>query len=331
MTSRLRAGLLGLALSLSLTPACASVTEPPAEDASVPRDTGVARDGAAGDTGPPADTGPRRDGGTTMRDASVTCPSGQHRCGGGCIVDQANDPANGCRLGCGEPCPTPSTGIASCTSGGTCDFACEPPFHREGDTCTCAATTCEALHYECGAPDDGCGMPLDCGTCLGGAVCLTGRCGCMPDPHEENDDNSVATMSGTLVDSENTTLSLTDFTIDHMGDVDWIRLRVVDGTDGGSPRIDVTLRNIPAGSDFDLAAWYVCDNGGTDTSCNTGQSDNMIGRGCSSVHPANAIETVELKTGCGFLADASGTLYIRVTAPTFNASCTPYALDLAVN
>lgn len=329
MTSRPRASLFGLALSLTLAPACASVTEPAPVDAATPHDTG-ARDGAA-DVGATADTGPRRDTGPTMRDSSVTCPSGQHRCGGGCITDQANDPANGCRLGCGEPCPTPATGVAACTTGGTCDFTCEPPFHRVGDACTCAATTCDALHYECGSPDDGCGMPLDCGTCLGGAVCLTGHCGCMPDPHEENDDNSVATMAGTLVDSDNTTINLTDYTIDHMGDVDWIRLRVVDGTDGGSPRINVTLRNIPAGSDFDLGAWYVCDNNGSGTSCNTGTSDNMIGHGCTSVHPGNATEAVEIKTDCGFLADASGTLYLRVIAPTFNAACTPYVIELAVN
>src|SRR6478736_9709301 len=114
MTSRLWAAV---ALA-SLVAGCPSTDPgPPTEDAGH-------HDAGASDTGPMADTGPRADTGPAMHDASVHCAAGQHACGAGCITDQANDPANGCRLGCGAACPTPTMGTASCTSAGTCDFTC---------------------------------------------------------------------------------------------------------------------------------------------------------------------------------------------------------------
>lgn len=332
MTSREVLGLSAVFACLVMGPfGCASADPGPGPGTDAGR-----VDGGAGDTGPPSDSGPRTDGGPRRdagpvgRDGSVACPGGQHACGAGCITDQPNDPANGCRFGCGEACPTPTMGVAACTSGGACDFSCPLPFHRVGDTCTCAPTTCLAMGYECGSPDDGCGAPLDCGMCSPGAMCLSGTCGCPPDTHENNDSNAVATPEPELTDSADPNVTLSDFTIDHEGDVDWIRFHVVDAFDGGNPHLTVRLYNIPTGSDFDLGVWYVCDGGGDASACSVGTQNNMIGRGCISSHTGIAEENVDLPTDCGFLANADGLMFIRVSAPTFGASCMPYALDVRV-
>lgn len=290
-------------------------------------DGGGGHDGGALDGGP--DAGARDAGG---RDAAmITCPTGEHVCGGGCVENQPDDPANGCRFGCGEACPTPASGTPSCSAAGACDFACAPPFHRVADACVCSAATCSDLGYECGAPDDGCGRALDCGTCAGGA-CLMGICGCTPDAHEANDSNTRATRGIELNDADDPNVTLSDYTLDERTDVDWLVFHVLDGTDGGNPRINVRLSAVPVGSDYDLAAFYVCDTGGDLTSCNTGAPDNSLGHGCSSSHAGAVEETVELATDCDrtFSTDDPGELFIRVTAPTFGGSCAPYQLTIMV-
>lgn len=40
----------------------------------------------------------------------------------------------------------------------------------------CVPTTCQALNATCGAPDDGCGAPLNCGVCPSEQVCTMFRC-----------------------------------------------------------------------------------------------------------------------------------------------------------
>ena len=90
------------------------------------------------------------------------------------------------------------------------------------------------------------------------------------------------------------------------------------------------LRRRPSARDFDLGVWYVCDGGGDASTCTTGTQDNMIGRGCTSSHPGITEENVDLPTDCGFLANADGIMFARVTAPTFGGSCAPYALDVRV-
>ncbi len=324
MTSRSVAAL-GVLLALGISGCPSTETNPPGGD------TGPRVDGGAG---PAADTGPRPDTGPVAHDASVTCPTGQHACGAGCITDQPNDPAHGCRLGCGEGCPTPSSGIPACSTDGTCDFTCPSPFHRTGDTCTCMPRSCTDMGYMCGAPDNGCGTPLNCGTCASGAMCNGGVCGCLPDTHEPNDSNAVATHEPEVADNNDPSITLSDFTIDHMGDVDWIQYHVVDGFDGGDPHVTVRLYNIPSGSDYDLGVWYACDNHDDNSSCTTGTSNNMIGHGCISSHTGITEENVDLPSDCGSTVfvpnDASGNLFIRVTAPTFNGSCMPYALDVRV-
>ncbi len=46
-----------------------------------------------------------------------------------------------------------------------------------GEDSACTPTTCAALGYVCGTPDDGCGTPLSCGSCGTGETCnVSGQC-----------------------------------------------------------------------------------------------------------------------------------------------------------
>jgi hypothetical protein len=267
------------------------------------------------------------------RDAGMTsCPSGEHVCGTRCVRDLTNDPANGCRLGCGEPCAAPDMGVATCGMDGRCAWECEPPFRRMGDACVCAPTTCDALAYECGTADDGCGRRLDCGSCMGGATCLEGRCGCAADELEPNDSNTSPAMRSGLNDADDPPDVILTANIDEPRDEDWFSFPITDGTDGGNPRITVTLGEIPAGSDYALSAFYVCGDRTDDSTCARGAPDNFVGRGCAGSTSGSAPETVELATDCsrGLDSDDSGTLLVRVTAPTWSLTCGPYRVTVRV-
>lgn len=289
-------------------------------------DTGAGEDDAST---PTLDAGRRDSGGGA-------CASGQHRCGGGCIDDLPNEPDNGCRYGCGEPCPTPPDGEAACDDSGTCTFACPPPFHRVGTECVCTPRTCTELGFMCGAPDDGCGSPLDCGSCTGGGVCMTGRCSCPLDEREPNDSRlaiDAQTFLDTMSDADDRT-AVWMFGLHSASDVDWFKIAVVDDTDccwptSNNPNITVTLDDIPSESNYDLAAYYVCASGGDSTTCSSGMEDNMIGRGCASASSGTTIETVGLDTDCSG-DDDSGTLYVRVTSRSWGGSCAPYRLTITV-
>lgn len=282
-------------------------------------------------TSSPGDDGGPRDGGPP-RDASTGgCPAGQHVCGGGCIDDLPDDPANGCRLGCGDACPAPpGMGTASCSAAGLCDFTCTLPFRRVGDACVCTPTTCETMGAMCGAPDDGCGTPLNCGTCDTGSACIDGRCACAPDPTEPaNDSRLSAPNLGTFADGDDPPDGVyTDFSIGSDRDVDWARFTIRDTFDAGNPNLLVTLDRVPAGSTYALSAFYVCSSGGDSTSCSMGSADNEVGRGCTQ---ANVTSTgaVQLATECSG-TDESGTLYVRVRAATWGGSCAPHRLTLRV-
>jgi hypothetical protein len=273
------------------------------------------------------DAGPEPDAGPT------DCPDGQHRCGGGCIDDLENLPENGCRLGCGEPCPTPPDGTASCTEEGECSFRCEPPFMEMDGMCVCMPRTCEEMGYMCGAPDDGCGNALDCGTCEGDSECVDGVCGCPEDAQEPNE--SRLEIDGTIdaIPNESWTAEYTDFSIHAADDVDWLAWDVSDsGTFDSDPVIRIDLSGIPEGSNYDLSAYYVCDEGDDATTCGTGATDNMIGRGCSASSSGTTQEAVELQVECdrGLNTNDDGTLYVRITAPTWGGSCAPYTLTFDV-
>lgn len=284
------------------------------------------------DGGGGVDAGSQDDGGTPPRDSgprdsgAPACPAGQHRCGAGCIDDLPNEPENGCRYGCGEPCPTPTGGEAACDESGRCTVACPPPYHREGDECVCRARTCEELGFECGAPDDGCGGALDCGSCSGDAMCIDGRCACAPDDREPNDGMlSVATIGGTLTDSPASSVTFESFNIHSPDDEDWFRIAVDDVLDcctSTNPDITVTLDQIPAGSDFDLSVWYVCSSGGGERCTQE--------RPCSGAASGQTSEQVSFTTQCSRINE-DGWLWIRVTARRWGGSCAPYSLHVNVD
>jgi len=302
---------LTFSFALALAIGCASSDEGP----------GGSGDAGRGDAAP-EDAG-RPDTGT------LTCPSGQHRCGGGCVDDRPNEPTEGCALGCGEACPEPEGGVATCTAGGMCDFTCEAPFVREPDGCACEAATCEALGAMCGEHDDGCGGTLSCGTCADGTACIAGACGCAEDDAEPNDARTIPHLLPDFTDDPDTSMTFDAFNLSDATDEDWYELHVADDFDFGNPQVRVTLDGIPAGSDYDLGVWYVCDSGGDGTTCTSGATDNMIGRGCTSETTGALQEAVELDTNCSGSGD-DGTLYVRVTSRTWAGSCDGYALAVSV-
>jgi hypothetical protein len=240
-------------------------------------------------------------------------------------------PENGCRLGCGEACPTPPDGDATCGTDGRCTFDCEPPFRREGDECVCTPRTCEDAMYMCGELDDGCGTPLDCGSC-GTGDCIDGTCRCSPDGHEANDSSTTAPNLGSFDDSDDPDdFILSDGTIDEMGDVDWYRFSITDGTDFGNPRLTVTLDQIPMGANYDVAAFYTCGGGSDASTCSMGTVDNTLGHGCAASASGTTAETVEIETECDHLStDDGGSLYVRVRAASWAGQCAAYRLTLRV-
>jgi hypothetical protein len=280
------------------------------------------------DAGPTtADSGPEPDSGPSG------CPDGQHLCGGGCIDDLENLPENGCRLGCGEACPTPPDGTASCNDDGECTFACEPPFSEMDGMCVCMPRTCEDMGYMCGAPDDGCGNPLDCGACDGDGVCMDGVCSCPLDDQEPNDSRLAIDGMVDAIPNEDWTAEYTGFSIHAADDVDWLAWDVSDsGTFDSNPTIQIDLGGIPDGSNYDLAAYYVCDEGSEETTCAAGATDNMVGHGCAASSSGTTIERVTLEVDCGrgLNTNDDGTLYVRVTAPEWGGSCMPYTLTFDV-
>lgn len=279
----------------------------------------------------PPDGGSEADGGSTVADAGPerdarsddTCPEGQHRCGGGCIDDLENIPENGCRFGCGEPCPTPNGGAAACTEAGECTISCAPPFFRQGDECVCVAKTCEEIGYTCGAPDDGCGTPLDCGSCGGDGTCIDGTCSCPPDAREPNNNTLGAVLLGTMVDNQNETRTWTDFNLHSARDEDWFKIEIQDKGALGNPVMTVTLDRIPSGSDYDFSVWFTCNSGPDESSC-------TVGRPCASNNSGTTARTYTFTANCGGTIDEDGTLWIRVVSDRWGGSCEPYRLQVYV-
>lgn len=288
-----------------------------------------------GDAGPGgfdaavSDAGAFDAGAPPMRDAG--CPSGTHECGTACTPDGPNETAAGCSLGCGAACPEPAMfGMAVCTSEGRCSIACTPPAMLLDDTCVCEALTCGAR--ECGTPPDGCGGMLECGTCGGGSACNgEGMCVCAPDEAEPNGSRTSAFRIVALDNSRDATTTYSAFAIEDARDEDWFIAMVTDGTDGGNPVIELELSGIPAGSNYDLSAFYVCTDGTDATSCSAGMPDAEIGRGCTSASTGTTSELIRLETDCEHLStDDDGELFVRIRPVDDAESCDPYTLRVAV-
>ncbi|UJR87285.1 hypothetical protein [Sandaracinus amylolyticus] len=248
-------------------------------------------------------------------DSSVGCGPDEHECNGVCREDGENDPATGCRLGCGAPCP-----------GGT-DAICEPD-----GTCgltACTPMTCEEQDAICGLVDDGCGRRRSCGTCdaTQGERCVSGMCVCEGDSNEPNDSPSAAPALGAVDDSDDPPAMTIEGTIHTASDEDWYRVDVVDGGFDGNPIIVAEIVSAPAGPNYEIAAYYVCNAGGDTSRCTAGGSDNMLGRGCTSAGVAS--DRVALDTECNTTTD-SGALYVRVRAAGWAGVCGGYSANIQV-
>ncbi|MGE0787505.1 MAG: hypothetical protein AB7S26_17660 [Sandaracinaceae bacterium] len=294
-----------LVLPLLLTHACA-------EGGNFDAGTGT-RDADGRDAG----GGGGRDGGSAM------CPTGRHVCGGGCVDDLPNMPENGCRIGCGTACDTPTGGRARCNTDGTCGFVCDPPFVESDGTCACAPQTCEDLGATCGTPDDGCGTPLSCGMCGAGAECIMGACACPPDDAEPNDEQLRAVDIGDATDAPDTTLTFDTYSIDEAGDVDWFTIDVSDDFDAGNPAVRVTLDGVPSGDNYELEVYYACGGGSDESSC-------LVAAPCSNTATPSRSAVVNVSTECGGTTDESGRLYLIVRATSFGGMCAPYSLRVEV-
>lgn len=302
-----RARLL-LALAPSLVGLACAEGGSPSVDGSVSQDASIVPGDAGRDAGRDAGGG--------------ACGPGQHRCGGGCVDDLANDPVVGCRFGCGDPCPTPPDGSSACTADGACSFDCEPPFFRDGSSCVCRARTCADLGFMCGSPDDGCGRTLDCGGCEGGGVCTSGTCSCPLDAREPNNSRLQAVEIARMSDTPDSSATFPEFTLHSASDQDWFTVKVTDGLDFGNPRIGVELDRIPEGSDYDLAVWYICDSGSDQSPCTVASPCRASSVGTSKV--------VQFETECGGTSDEDGTLWLHVTSARWSGSCSPYRLRVDV-
>ncbi len=278
-------------------------------------DAGRDPDAGAPDASTPVDSGPD------------DCLAGQHRCGTACVDDLPDEPVNGCRLGCGEACPEPEGGHATCSLAGECDLVCDAPFVRDGDGCRCEPATCVTLGAMCGTPEDGCGGTIECGGCTGGASCTDGACACADDAGEVNDVRTAATALDPLSDAPDSSLTATEYAIGHAADEDWFAIEITDGTDGGNPQVTVTLSEIPAGSDYDLAIYYLCS--GNTSVCTAGDPITLMD-GCGSTNAEDADETAGLSAECSGIDD-SGLLLVHVSAASWGGSCESYTLHVDVH
>jgi hypothetical protein len=246
-------------------------------------------------------------------------------------------------LACGDDGPPAGTGDGGVADSGAIRDATAPDSGprdagrrdagmRDAGPPPCEPMTCEDLGASCGMPDDGCGDPLDCGSCGGTSVCASGACECAPDEGEPNGTRFEARSLGSFDDSADPSMTFSEFTVHATGDEDWYVMDIVDGFDAGNPVVRVELSGIPAGDNYDLAAYFVCTAGTEAVTCGAGMPDNMIGNGCASASSGATSELVRLDTDCSHLGtDDSGTAYVVVTPRTFTMTCEPYTLGIAVN
>lgn len=187
----------------------------------------------------------------------------------------------------------------------------------------CARTTCTALGAHCGAPDDGCGTPLDCGACEGVATCVDGACECGADTREPDETLASAFDGGAYTDAD-ADITVTDRWLHTATDVDWIRYAIDDTTTATLATLSATI-DAPASGTYEVALFYDCAAGTNASSCAQGTSDTTVGHGCVATTSGPTRASVSLDVDCQGTFDDSGTLYVRVSS-TGATPCAPYRL-----
>ncbi len=258
------------------------------------------------------------------------CEAGLRACGTMCVGDLPNLPSNGCKYGCpGVTCAIPADAEGACTADGRCTFRCPPPFNLVNGQCACAPSTCIEQGFECGMQSDRCGGTLTCGTC-NGQSCVSGRCGCSVDRYEPNNTQPTAVTRESLNDNDNRTVEVVGVNFHTDQDQDWFVYPITDGGFDGNPNLRVRLQQIPTGSNFDLVAYYLCTNGGNDSSCGSGTVDNTFGHGCASSRAGQVDEEVTIETSCNGTNTDSGVLYVKAFPRDRANSCANYRIEVRI-
>ncbi len=244
--------------------------------------------------------------------------TGAERCGGGSpgVPNQCGCTPQTCaELGaeCGtvtDQCGTSLT-CGGCTSPATCGGGGTP------NRCGCAPPTCGP--DQCGTITTPCGT-ASCGGCGAGRTCVANACACTMDFAEPNDTRTTAhdvpdaLLSGSA-------LLYTSFNVHVRGDEDWFRFSVPAsaGLDAAW-QIDVSLRMIPSGDDYDLEAFPVCAGGfAPPIAC----SRLGIAGGCRSANPGSADEQLTMTVTCTLMH-----VLVRVVPNVAAGACAPYQLGI---
>lgn len=295
-----------LALLLAAVSACANAAEP---DPIAP-DAGMTGQGGGGADDP------------EEQSEDKTCAAGTHTCGTACVADQANSPDVGCTFGCGEACPAPANGSATCSAGSVCEIECNPGYSQENGACV--AFSCSSVGYSCGNYTDDAGTTFSCGTCFGSTTCGSDHeCNVAADSFEPNNSSSTAKDLGSFNDADNASRWVERLTIDDTSDYDWFKFRVVDGFDFNNPDVRVSLGNRGTqlgwlASSHDLTVWFKCDGSdeGTNMDCGewyttekTNNASGALGKGCQTY--GTYVVWAEFEPNCSG-TNESGTVYVRV-------------------
>ena len=288
------------------------------------RDAGTEEDAAA----PEVDAGVRRDGGRIpLPRVDGGRDAGGHADGG---MESDGGTPSGCAASVdGTPCDADGDG---CTVGDRCMAgSCVPGAREEcGGALACGSEVCVST----GPSSFRCEVSSGSGSCDDGDACTSGdTCGAdgtcagtpMTDSREPNDSRAAARNLGSISDGDSYPYATFTANLYPAGDEDWYRYFVSDDLFALIyPRVG--LSNVPAGSDYDLCAYFQCPSGSTTASCETGTSSTFEGLpGCCSRAAGSASESVRLNPDCSG-SDDSGTVFVRVWRHSGTPTCASYTL-----
>lgn len=161
--------------------------------------------------------------------------------------------------------------------------------------------------------------------------CLGGVCVGDPilDPFEPNDSMAASVDLGSTNLSDPFPFDSLNANLYPNADPDWFRY-YVDDTPDGDVRPRVELSNVPPGTNYNLCAYFECDEEYQDFQCIDGTSVSWNGiPGCCSTNAGSSNEWVHLDPNCGSFINTndSGTVYIRVYRGTSAVSCADYTVE----
>jgi hypothetical protein len=239
-----------------------------------------------------------------------TCNPGDGACVNTSMTGAPCDDGDECTLG------------DRCQADGTCDGT--PKDCSDGNECT--IDTCDPPTGICtNTPDTGRG-------CDDGDACtLTDTCQsdgtCVGDPvlddNEPNGSAGTATLLGSIFSDETYPAGSDRGTINPQGEGDWFYFNLRDDL-VNTLRPTAELNDIPAGNDYDLCVYFVCNTGtGLTLTCSQGAPDSSHGMdGCCSTNSGSSSELVILLPDCDDTSDDSGTVYVEVSWVSGPGNCT---------